>query len=171
MRIMDRPEFDQKGEVLTMAPDVLVRDAAIAMSERNYGAVVVVSPENKPVGIVTERDFLRRLLARSLDPATTPLSEVMTKDLKLARPEDDLLAWLRQMSNDRFRHVPVVDHDGHIVTMMSQGDFVSYTWPELLSRLREQAKATMELSPSIFFAITGILLFLMGVMLTVLMVS
>ena len=75
------------------------------------------------------------------------------------------------MSNDRFRHVPVVDHDGHIVTMMSQGDFVSYTWPELLSRLREQAKATMELSPSIFFAIAGILLFLMGVMLTVLMVS
>ncbi len=56
----------------------------------------------------------------------------MTTDLKVARADDDLLDWLRLMSNERFRHLPVVDDQGVIIGMMSQGDFVSYTWPELM---------------------------------------
>jgi len=125
--------------------------------------VVIVSPDDKPIGIVTERDLMRRLLAKGLDPVNTPLQEIMTSDLKIARPDDELLDWLRQMSNDRFRHVPVVGEDGRVITIMSQGDFVSYTWPELLTRLAEQAKATFELSPSMFAAFGGAVLFFLAV--------
>ena len=138
------------------------------MSEKNYGAVVIVSPDQKPIGIVTERDFMRRLLAKGLDPTRTALRDIMTSDLKVAKPEDELLDWLRQMSNDRFRHVPVVDDDGRVITIMSQGDFVSYTWPELLSRLTEQAKATFELSPSMFAAFGGAVLFFLAVIAVIL---
>ncbi len=163
MQIKDRPEYWRKEIVLTMPPDAMVATAVGVMSEKNYGAVVIVSPDQKPIGIVTERDFMRRLLAKGLDPQRTTLRDIMTSDLKVAKPEDELLDWLRQMSNDRFRHVPVVDDDGRVITIMSQGDFVSYTWPELLSRLTEQAKATFELSPSIFAAFGGAVLFFLAI--------
>ena len=168
MQIKDRPEFRRKDTVLTMEADAMVATAVTVMSEKNYGAVVIVSTDQKPIGIVTERDFMRRLLAKGLDPTKTALRDIMTSDLKVAKPEDELLDWLRQMSNDRFRHVPVVDNDGRVITIMSQGDFVSYTWPELLSRLTEQAKATFELSPSMFAAFGGAVLFFLAVIAVIL---
>ena len=163
MQIKDRPEYSRKGAVLTMSGDASVASAVAVMSERNYGAVVIVSRDEIPIGIVTERDFMRRLLAKGLDPIKTPLREIMTSDLKVAKPEDELLDWLRQMSNDRFRHVPVVGEDGRVITIMSQGDFVSYTWPQLFARITEQAKATFELSPSMFAAFGGATLFFLAV--------
>ncbi|MFC4292360.1 CBS domain-containing protein [Sphingorhabdus arenilitoris] len=153
MQIKDRPEFNRKGTVLTFSPEQDVFTAVQAMSEKNYGAAVVVSPDNKPLGIVTERDFMRRLINKGLDPKKTALSAIMTSDLRLARGDDDLLDWLRQMSNDRFRHLPVVDDDGTLIGIMSQGDFVSYTWPELLNRVKEQARATFDINPSIFIGL------------------
>ena len=170
MQIKDRPEFSHKAAVMTFSPDQDVFTAIQAMSEKNYGAAVVISPDQKPLGIVTERDFMRRLLNAGLDPKTTPLSAIMTSDLKLARGDDDLLDWLRQMSNDRFRHLPVVDDNGTLIGIMSQGDFVSYTWPELLSRVKEQARATFDINPSIFIglavfvliALTGIFAILLS---------
>ena len=168
MQIKDRPEYRRKDTVLTMEADAMVATAVTVMSEKNYGAVVIVTTDQKPIGIVTERDFMRRLLAKGLDPTTTALRDIMTSDLKVAKPEDELLDWLRQMSNDRFRHVPVVDDDGRVITIMSQGDFVSYTWPELLSRLTEQAKATFELSPSMFAAFAGAVLFFLAVIAVIL---
>jgi CBS domain-containing protein len=161
MKIKDRPEFDNKSAVMTFSPEDNVFTAIQAMSEKNYGAAIVVNADRKPVGIVTERDFMRRLLNKELNPKTTKLSAIMTSDLKLAKADDNLIDWLRQMSNERFRHVPVVDDQGLLIGIMSQGDFVSYTWPELLGRVKEQAKATFEVNPSIFAAIgVGILLVL-----------
>ncbi|WP_426009567.1 CBS domain-containing protein [Caulobacter sp. DWR2-3-1b2] len=159
MKIKDRPEFRSKAAVLTFGPGVLVTEAVSVMSERNYGAAVIVGPDRKPLGIVTERDFMRRLLNKRMNPDETTLSQIMTTDLKVARADDDLLDWLRIMSNERFRHLPVVDDEGVIISMMSQGDFVSYTWPELLGRLTEQAKATFDVSPSLVMIVACIAVF------------
>ena len=171
MQIKDRPEYKRKGQILTMAPGDSVASAVAVMSERNYGAVVIVSPDDIPLGIVTERDFMRRLLAKGLDPNSTQLQQIMTTDLKVAKPEDELLDWLRQMSNDRFRHVPIVGEDGRIINIMSQGDFVSYTWPQLIGRLTEQAKASFELSPSIFLVVGGAVIFMLVVIAAILSIS
>ena len=159
MKIKDRPEFRSKAAVLTFGPKALVSEAVAIMSERNYGAAVIVSPDRKPLGIVTERDFMRRLLNKRLDPDQTTLDQIMTTDLKMAKADDNLLDWLRLMSNERFRHLPVVDDQGIIISMMSQGDFVSYTWPELMGRLKEQARATFDISPSIVLMIAGVAVF------------
>ena len=159
MKIKDRPEFRSKAMVLTFAPGDRVAEAVAVMSERNYGSVVIIDPERRPIGIVTERDLMRRLLHKRLDFDTTTLEQIMTRDLKVARADDDLLDWLRLMSNERFRHLPVVDEQGVLVSMMSQGDFVSYTWPELLGRLREQARATFDVSPSLVMMVAGAALF------------
>lgn len=159
MKIKDRPEFRNKAAVLTFGPKALVSEAVAIMSDRNYGAAVIVSPDRKPLGIVTERDFMRRLLNKRLDPDKTTLDQIMTTDLKMAKADDNLLDWLRLMSNERFRHLPVVDDQGVIISMMSQGDFVSYTWPELMGRLKEQARATFDVSPSIVLMIAGVAVF------------
>ena len=79
----------------------------------------------------------------------------MTTDVKVANASDEVVAWLRQMSNERFRHVPVVDGDGQLVHMMSQGDFVSYTWPELLTRLKEEVGYAYPKVASSMWLMTG----------------
>lgn len=145
MKIKDRTEFKNKAPVLAFSETDKVIQAVRVMSEKNYGASVIVDADNKPIGIVTERDFMRRLLANGLDANTTAISEIMTKDLKLASAEDDVVEWLRIMSNERFRHLPVVDEQGRLLNLMSQGDFVSYTWPQLIGRAKEaMAKSFME---------------------------
>ncbi len=171
MNIEDRLEFKAKAPVYTLAPDDLVITAVKAMSEKNYGAVVVVDPANKPLGIVTERDFMRRLLNDGRDPNTTRLSEIMTKDLKLAKGGDNLIEWLQQMSNERFRHLPVVDDNGVLINMMSQGDFVSYTWPQLINRVVEQARASFATNPSIYAAIGAGVLFMLVIIAAIMLLA
>lgn len=143
MKIKDRPEYNAKPKPLTLQQDEPVSKAIDMMNERSFGSVIIVDAKDSIVGIVTERDFLTRLLPKKLDPQKTKLSEIMTKDVRVAREDDDLLDWLRIMSNERFRHLPVVNDNGDIVNMMSQGDFVSYTWPELFDRFKENAKASI----------------------------
>ncbi len=142
MKIKDRMEFKTKSAVMTFKPTDMVIKAVQAMSDKNYGASVVVDDANTPIGIITERDFMRRLLAKGLDANITPISQIMTSDLKLASENDDVVEWLRVMSNERFRHLPVVDAQGKLINLMSQGDFVSYTWPQLLVRAKDVAVKT-----------------------------
>ena len=74
MQIKDRPEYARKGAVLTMAGDASVASAVSVMSEINYGAMVIVSANQKPIGIVTERDFMRRLLVKALASRQSPVA-------------------------------------------------------------------------------------------------
>jgi CBS domain-containing protein len=124
MKIKDRIEFKSKAPVITFSPDDMVIAAVKAMAEKNYGARVIIDKTRKPVGIITERDFMLRVLAKVLDPNRTPLSEIMTRDLKLAMSEDQVVKWLRIMSNERFRHLPIVDENGVLVNLLSQDDVV-----------------------------------------------
>ncbi|MGJ3232290.1 MAG: CBS domain-containing protein [Oceanicaulis sp.] len=143
LRLRDRPEFSRKAPPLTMSPDTLVKEAVAEMSARNFGSVIVVDEDRKVKGVVTERDILRRLVNQNRDPATTSLSEIMTADVRCAKADDDMLDWLRMMSNERFRRLPVVDEEGRIVQVLTQGDFVSYTWPDLIGQATQLGKATL----------------------------
>ena len=143
MRIEDRPEFISKPKVLTMRPDRRLREAVAEMTRRNYGSVVVTDDADRLLGVVTERDLMTRVINEGRDPETTTLADVMTGDVRAARADDLVIDWLRIMSNERFRRLPIVDEDGKVVSIMTQGDFVSYTWPELLGQLGFTAKAAI----------------------------
>ncbi|MEO1456196.1 MAG: CBS domain-containing protein [Pseudomonadota bacterium] len=143
MRIKDRPEFTSKPRVLTMPPETTVRAAVAEMCRRRYGSVVITDPEDRLLGVFTERDAMTRVIDPGLDPDSTPLSAVMTSEIRVARADDNLIDWLRIMSNERFRRLPIVDEEGRVISMMTQGDFVSYTWPELIARLSLSAQATL----------------------------
>jgi len=159
MQIKDRPEFKTKPQPLTATENSTVSDVARIMGDRNFGSVVILNGENQITGIFTERDLLRRVVALGKDPSKTKMSDVMTSEVRVASPSDDVIDWLRQMSNERFRHVPVVDENGKLVHMMSQGDFVSYTWPELLTRIKEQAAYAYPKASSLIWMVGGILIY------------
>jgi CBS domain-containing protein len=143
MKIGELPEFKNKPQAFALRGEETVRTAVKTMAEKNIGSVVIVDEDRKVRGIVTERDLLRRLLGGKLDPETTSLSAIMTAEPHLASVDDEHYDWLRLMSNKRFRHLPVVDDEGRLVNLMSQGDFVSHSWPELISMLSGKASETI----------------------------
>lgn len=158
MRIQEMPEFRNRDAVLARTQDTTVAEAVKAMSDKNYGSCVVTDGNGKLAGIVTERDIMRRVVNGKLDAARTKLSDVMTANPKTAKADDDVMDCLRQMSNGRFRHMPVVDGAGKLVGMTSQGDFVAYTWPELFSRVKQNAAASLfGRSAQVYVIVLGVL--------------
>ena len=155
-RLMDRPEYKSKQKPLTQSPDASVFDAVSAMSAKNYGSVIVIDSDSKVIGVVTERDVMNKLVGKGLDAKKTPVSAIMTENPRLANETDDLLDWLRIMSNERFRRLPVVDEDGRIRAVFTQGDFVSYTWPDLMYQMKSIATATVSKNLPLFLIGGGI---------------
>ncbi len=159
MKIKDRAEYKSKPRPVTLPPSSSVRDAINVMGEKNIGSVVITNPDDTVVGILTERDLMLRVLYNNLNPDSASVADVMTTEVRVANEEDDLLDWMRIMSNERFRHLPVVDDQGRIVNMFSQGDFVSYTWPQLFERVKETAKATLGAGYQILLIVLAMLLY------------
>ena len=143
MKISDRKEFANKPQPLTCSPETVVFDAVKEMAEKNFGSIIVVNEDENVVGMMTERDIFRRLIAEELEPKKTTVDQIMTTSVKTAKANDELLDWLRMMSNERFRRLPIVDDNGKLVAVMSQGDFVSYTWPDLFEHAQELARASL----------------------------
>lgn len=159
MKISDRKELAQKAKPLTCAPSTTVLAAVKRMSALNFGSIVVVDENDLVIGMMTERDIFRRLIAKELDPGKTNVDQIMTSPVRTARADDNLLEWLRMMSNERFRRLPIVDNEGRLTAVMSQGDFVSYTWPELMGRFKEMAQASLPERINPTFIIISILIY------------
>ena len=166
-RLMDRPEYANKFHPLTGPADMSVSAAVAAMKERNYGCIIIVDAENRVEGIVTERDIMFKLVARNSDPDTVTLGDIMTREIRMAKETDHVIDWLRIMSNDRFRRLPVVDAEGRLQALFTQGDFVSYTWPDLFIQARGLAKATVLGKFHYFLIGGGILLYTLGTLLVI----
>ena len=99
-----------------------VRDAAQRMTEKKIGAVAILD-DGKLVGIFTERDIMSRVVAEGLNPDSTPVGNVMTKELVVAAPDEDLESALHKMQSIRCRHLPIVD-EGNLVGMLSLRDLL-----------------------------------------------
>jgi predicted transcriptional regulator len=136
-----------------------VKEAVAAMSEKNFGSVIIVDADQKVIGVVTERDVMKKLVNGGLDAEKTKLADIMTRNPRIAKETDDVVDWLRIMSNERFRRLPVVDADGRIKAVFTQGDFVSYTWPDLVYQAKEMAKASFGRNYGVWLVIGGIMLY------------
>ncbi len=116
-----------KRQVIHLAPSASVREAVQLMSENHIGAMLVMDGE-RLAGIFTERDALNRVLAEGRDPDSTPLSEVMTRDLVTLGPQAEATLALHVMSEVGLRHLPVVEND-KVYGMVSLRDFVDIELP------------------------------------------
>jgi CBS domain-containing protein len=111
-------------EIFTLAPSAKVVDAAKVMAERHVGAVVIAT-DARPVGILTDRDLVVRVLAPGLDPAATAVETVMSRDLVTA-PDDLAPGDVALLMGERgVRRVPLVGKDGKLRGILSHDDLVA----------------------------------------------
>ncbi|MCS7168251.1 MAG: CBS domain-containing protein [Gemmatales bacterium] len=117
-----RELLQQKGnQVITVASQAAVLDAAQIMNQHRIGCVVV-QDGSEVVGILSERDILQRVVAACRDPRTTLVAEVMTRQVIFASPDMTVEQAQRLMMEKRIRHLPVRGEDGQLQGMISIGD-------------------------------------------------
>jgi CBS domain-containing protein len=117
--MFDMPVKDvmARRAILKATPNIHVRKAARMMADKNAGAVLVID-HDRLVGICTERDIVFRVVAQGLDPATTRLVDIMTRDPQVVAPDKPFGYALLVMHERGFRHMPVVQ-DGKVIGMVS----------------------------------------------------
>ncbi len=114
--------LDSKGSnVVTVSPQTSVFDAAVLMNEHRIGALVVINGEHV-IGMFTERDILRRVVARCRDAATTAVHEVMSDNVVVCYPDTEIDEVRAIMKDRRIRHLPVVEEGNRLVGLISIGD-------------------------------------------------
>lgn len=113
----------KKGmNVITITPDQEIRQAVTLLTEKNIGALVVVNQEQRPVGILSERDIIRQA-AVDEDLFSLKVADLMTKQLITGMPNDDAFSIAHTMTENRFRHMPILE-DGKLVGIVSIGDIM-----------------------------------------------
>lgn len=108
--------------VISLTPPATIWEAACVMTKANCGSVLIVDTSGKMLGIVTERDLMTRVLAKALNPATTLVSEVMTRNPHCVGPDMKVSDAVLIMIERGFRHLPVVSPAGKILGVFSVRD-------------------------------------------------
>tara|TARA_Y100001001_G_C7970395_1_gene295717 strand:+ start:755 stop:1261 length:507 start_codon:yes stop_codon:yes gene_type:complete len=158
MRITDMPEFIDKANVLSVEIGTTLCDAIDLMKSKGVGSVIVTD-QGKLAGIFTERDLLNRVAGCRLELDQVKIEEVMTKDVKTAKSTDKILDSMRRMSQGRFRHLPIVDEEGRVTGLLSQGDFVALSMSDAWKRFTESAKAGILQSYQPFMIFAAVLVY------------
>ncbi|MEY2480259.1 MAG: hypothetical protein QOI04_1186 [Verrucomicrobiota bacterium] len=114
----------KSGEVFSVTPDATVFEAVQMMADKNVGALLVMKGQ-KLHGIVSERDYTRKVMLRGKKSRDTKVSEIMTGDLTVVPPNEPVEKCLRFMTDKRVRHLPVVDGE-KVVGVISIGDLVKH---------------------------------------------
>jgi CBS domain-containing protein len=118
--------LQRKGAaVVTVAPDTTVLEAIRIMAEKNIGSVVVAD-KDRFMGIVSERDYSRKVILKGKHSSETKVSEIMSTDLPSLRPEDSIDQCMNIMSQQNLRYLPVFDKEG-LAGIISMSDVVKET--------------------------------------------
>lgn len=142
-----RALLDRKGhEIVSVGADVTVVEAAHIMADNGLGAVLVVDGA-RTLGIFTERDVLRRVVAVGADASTTRVATVMTTALVTCLPDTSVDECAAIMTTKRIRHLPVVDEHG-LHGLISSGDVLAH-------RVAEQEDTIRYLNDYMFYTRGG----------------
>ncbi|ROU04136.1 CBS domain-containing protein [Histidinibacterium lentulum] len=117
-------------QVVCIAPEKTVADAALMLSERRIGSLVVSSDGKTPLGILSERDIVREIGRRGAGCLQERVEAMMTTRLVTCTREDRADGILATMTQGRFRHMPVMDGEA-MVGLITLGDVVKYRLEEL----------------------------------------
>lgn len=118
-----RSVLDQKGRnVYSVAPGATVFEALQLMADKNIGAVSVLE-EGRMVGILSERDYARKVILEDRSSKHTTVDQIMTSPVRTVTEDQNLDDCMALMTEGRFRHLPVVDGD-QVIGLVSIGDVV-----------------------------------------------
>lgn len=129
MRVSDVLASKGSDVVHTISPEATVRELMDRLADHNVGALVVSSDGTSMLGIVSERDIVRKLRGVP-DARDTTVAEIMTSDVRVCAPEDSFGGLMAIMTEHRIRHVPVLDDD-RLVGVLSIGDAVKHRMEQL----------------------------------------
>ena len=116
--------LDEKGRnVWSIDQDATVYDAVALMAEKNVGALVVTSSESTLAGILSERDYARKVILKDRASKTTKVSEIMTADVVFAKEDTLLDRCMAMMTQRKIRHLPIINNQGP-VGMITLGDIM-----------------------------------------------
>ena len=118
------------GDVVSIEPTATLETAVHKLAEHRIGALLVLGPDNRVVGILSERDVVRVMAERGAGVLAEPLSQVMTRKVVTCASGETIAAIMERMTAGKFRHVPVVE-DGQLVGIVSIGDVVKYRLHEI----------------------------------------
>jgi len=124
--------------VVTLGEDATSNKVANIMNENDLGCVIVTSKTGKPVGIITERDLVIRVLAKNLKPDAVKAKEIMTTPLVTIEPEATISEAARRMSRLNIRRLGVV-YKGNLVGLVSSKDILG-VMPELIEIIQERTR-------------------------------
>ncbi len=113
--IMNRP-------VITIDKDQTAQEAAKIMSENNIGCIIVID-EEKAVGIATERDILRKVVAKNLDASEVRMEDIMSKPLATISADTTIVEAIRMMKKNDVRHLPITQKE-ELVGLVTQRDLL-----------------------------------------------
>ena len=117
--------LNQKGsEIYSIAPDAMVFEAIEMMDAKNVGALLVIRGEEL-LGIISERDYTRKVFLRGKRSRETKVSEIMSTNVTVTHPREPVEKCLRLMTDKHIRHLPVVEGD-QVVGVISIGDLVKH---------------------------------------------
>jgi CBS domain-containing protein len=122
--------------VITIDEKTPANRSAVLMEKNDLGCVVVTNKEGKPLGIITERDLVVRILAKNLKPDSLKSTEVMTSPLITIEPEATIAEAARRMSRLDIRRLGVI-YKGQLVGLISSKDILAVT-PELIETIQEK---------------------------------
>ncbi len=115
----------KKGyDVWRIAPDASVYDAIHLMAEKGVGALIVMDGQ-KLVGVISERDYARKIILEGRSSENTKISEIMSAEVITVGPDSRIEECMAMMTERRIRHLPVLDGD-ELIGVISLGDLVKY---------------------------------------------
>ena len=112
------------SEVYSVPPHLMVYDAMQFMADKNIGAVLVIK-DNRLIGILSERDYTRRVVLKGKPPHQTPVADIMSTGITTVTQNDTVDECMRIMTEKRVRHLPVVE-GGQVVGIISIGNLVNW---------------------------------------------
>ena len=127
--------------VLTITEERTVQEAAKLMGRKRKGCIIVTR-RGKPIGILSDSDIIKRIVAKDIKPSKVKVKEVMSSPLITISPEDDILTAARKMKRANIHRLPVVSR-GKLVGIISLSD-IAKTSPELLDLLEERLRMREE---------------------------
>ena len=123
--------LQRKGhDVVTTSPETTLEEAARLLKRHRIGALVVTDENDRVLGIVSERDIVNALAEHGAVCGERPVAEVMTKDVAVCTPDDTTDTLMEVMTNQRVRHLPVIDN-GRLAGIVSIGDVVKSRMEEI----------------------------------------
>jgi len=118
------------GDVITIEPTATLETAAKTLAAHKIGALLVLGPDRRVVGILSERDIVRTLAERGAGALGEPLSQVMTRKVVTCSQSDTVGVLMERMTTGKFRHLPVVEQE-QVIGVVSIGDVVKHRLMEM----------------------------------------